>query len=177
MKRKNILFTGYPGCGKSTLIEKIVRKLNSPATGFFTREIRKDDRRIGFSIDTLDGNHGLLASTGTGGQYRVGKYGVNIEDIDRIIVPSIIPKTESTVVIIDEIGKMECLSPLFRKTLIDILNSDYPVIGSVSLKGNRFIQEIKAREDVLLVHVNEKNRNSLVDMYGNYWKNKNNLMY
>lgn len=177
MKRKNVLFTGYPGCGKSTLIERIIQKLNSPATGFFTQEIRKDDQRIGFSIDTLDGNHGLLASTGTRGQYRVGKYGVNIEDIDRIIVPSIIPKTENTVVIIDEIGKMECFSPLFRRTLIDILNSDYPVIGSVSLKGNQFIQKIKTRADVLLVHVNEKNRDRLVDMYSNYWRNKNNLMY
>lgn len=167
MKRKNILFTGFPGCGKTTCIEKIVHKLNRPATGFFTREIRKDGQRTGFSINTLDGNHGLLASTGTGGQYRVGKYGVNIQDIDRIAVPSMIPETEYTIVIVDEIGKMECYSHLFRRKLIDILNSDNPVIGSISLKGNQFIKEVQVRTDVLLVHINEKNRDELVDIYVN----------
>jgi len=61
MKRKNILFTGPPGCGKSTLIEKIVAGTKRPATGFFTREIRAHDRRVGFSINTLNGKTGVLA--------------------------------------------------------------------------------------------------------------------
>jgi nucleoside-triphosphatase THEP1 len=52
-KSKNILITGLPGCGKSTLIERIVRKLERPAIGFFTREIREKGRRVGFSINTL----------------------------------------------------------------------------------------------------------------------------
>ena len=63
--------------------------------------------------------------------------------------------------IIDEIGKMECFSPLFRQTLIKTLDSENLVIGSIALKGGPFIQEIKKREDVLLVIVTEKNRDSL----------------
>jgi len=61
MKRKNILFTGSPGCGKSTLIEKIVDGTKRSATGFFTREIREHVGRVGFSINTLDGREGVLA--------------------------------------------------------------------------------------------------------------------
>jgi nucleoside-triphosphatase len=79
--RKNLLFTGVPGCGKSTLIEKIIEKLDRPACGFFTREIRERNRRVGFSITTLDGRSGILARVGSGGPYRVGKYGVWIQII------------------------------------------------------------------------------------------------
>ncbi len=41
MTCKKILFTGPPGCGKSTLIERIIQRIETPATGFFTREIRE----------------------------------------------------------------------------------------------------------------------------------------
>jgi len=69
-------------------------------------------------------------------------------------------------VVIDEIGKMECLSPLFRETVVRILDSIHPVVGSVPLKGGPFIQQIKERKDVLLIKVSENNRDELVK-YGN----------
>jgi ribosome biogenesis GTPase A len=60
-KHKNILFTGVPGIGKSTIIEKIVQRINRSKTGFYTREMRASGRRVGFTITTLDGEHGTLA--------------------------------------------------------------------------------------------------------------------
>jgi nucleoside-triphosphatase len=50
MTKRNILITGPPGCGKSTLIEKIVNRIERPVTGFFTREIKKEGRRVGYSV-------------------------------------------------------------------------------------------------------------------------------
>ncbi len=41
-----------------------------------------------------------------------------------------------------------------------ILDSDHQVIGSIAQRGDRFIQDIKARDDVLVVNVSEKNRNT-----------------
>ncbi|UCF55767.1 MAG: hypothetical protein JSW15_06505, partial [Deltaproteobacteria bacterium] len=55
-----------------------------------------------------------------------------------------------------------CFSPLFRQTLIKILDSENPVLGSIAQKGGQFIQKIKEREDVLLVPVTERNREELV---------------
>ncbi|KPJ85335.1 MAG: hypothetical protein AMS17_14550 [Spirochaetes bacterium DG_61] len=165
MKRKNLLFTGAPGCGKSTLIEKIIKELDRPASGFFTREIREGGRRVGFSITTLDGRNGILAREGLHSPYRVGRYGVCIEDIERIAVPSMDTEREGEIVVVDEIGKMECMSELFRDTLIAILDSDHPVIGSVALRGNPFIEGIKQRDDVLVVKVTEENREELVGLY------------
>jgi nucleoside-triphosphatase THEP1 len=155
---KNILITGPPRCGKSTFIEKLVHRIKGPTTGFFTREIREQGRRKGFSINALDGKEGVLAHEKLTSGHKVGKYGVNLQDIDEIAVPSMIPTQADEVIIIDEVGKMECFSPLFKKALIEALNSAHPVIGSISQKGDKFIQEIKARENVLLITITEKNR-------------------
>jgi nucleoside-triphosphatase len=76
-----------------------------------------------------------------------------------------IPQKEEMNVIIDEIGKMECYSPFFRETIIQILDSKYSVIGSIPLRGNLFIEQIKKRKDVLLIQVSEKNRDMLVSMF------------
>jgi nucleoside-triphosphatase THEP1 len=161
--QKNILLTGPPRCGKSTLIEKLISKIEKPMTGFFTREMREGGRRVGFLIVTLDGKQGILAHEGSKSEIRVGKYGVNLDSLDQIAASSMISSKSEQIVIIDEIGKMEFLSPLFRETLVKTLDSPNPVIASIALKGNPFIEKIKKRPDVLLVTVNEKNRNSLVD--------------
>ena len=171
MDGKNILFTGPPRCGKSTLIEKIIERMERPVTGFFTRELREKNRRVGFSINTIDGREGLLAHVEKKSRYRVGKYGVNLEDINRVVVPSMIPKRKGEIVVIDEIGKMECFYPLFRETLFDTLESDHHVIGTISSAGSVFIREVKARNDVWLVEVTVQNRNELVKEYRHLYSN------
>ena len=161
MKRKNILFTGIPGCGKSTLIEKIVAGTKRPATGFFTREIREKGRRVGFSINTLDGKQGVLAHQNIKSKFKVGKYGVNIQEIDSVAVPAMHTDNENLIVVVDEIGKMECFSPLFKDTVSRVLNSKNPVLGSIALSGGPFITKIKRRDDILIVEVTKDNRDSL----------------
>jgi len=163
MTKRNILITGPPGCGKSTLIEKVVNQMEEPVGGFFTREIKEKGRRVGFSINTVDGREGILAHQNIRSQFRVGKYGVNIEDIDSLAVSAIIPAQRKQVIVIDEIGKMECFSDLFKKTLIQVLDSPNCVIGSIALKGGSFIQGIKNRDDVTVSSVTPETRDSLVE--------------
>ena len=165
MTRNNILFTGPPGCGKTTLIKKIVEGLPTPTTGFITKEIREKGKRVGFTINTLDEKEALLAHINVSGQYRVGRYGVVLENIDRIAVPSMIPQTQKESVVIDEIGKMECCSSLFKKTVLDVLDMSNVVIGTISLRGDQFIKRIKCRSDVLVVEISEKTRDELPNTY------------
>ncbi|MBW1743555.1 MAG: hypothetical protein JRJ47_09035, partial [Deltaproteobacteria bacterium] len=81
-------------------------------------------------------------------------------DIDQIAVPSMLPSTADDVVVVDEVGKIECFSPIFKQVLVKLLDSDYQVIGSIAQKGDKFVQEIKARDDVLLFDVSAQNRDS-----------------
>ena len=165
MPAENILLTGPPRSGKSTLIEKVIQRINKPATGFFTRELREKGQRVGFLIETLDGKSGILAHQKIKSRYRVGKYGVNLADLDQIAVVSMLPSTPDQIVVIDEIGKMECFSPLFKETLLRVLSSENQVIGSIAIKGDRFIQSIKKRDDVSLVSITDKTRDAALELF------------
>ena len=161
--QKNILLTGPPGCGKSTVIDTIVQRINLPCTGFFTIEMREKGRRVGFSITTLNGRRGILAHVDIRSRYRVGKYGVNLQDIDTVAVPSMVSENDNVVVVVDEIGKMECFSAMFRQTLLRVFDSPNTVVGSIALKGDAFINAIKKRPDSRLILVSEKNRDVLAE--------------
>jgi nucleoside-triphosphatase len=168
--KKNILLTGPPRSGKSTLIEAVIERIKEPVTGFFTREMREGGERVGFSINTLKGREGILAHKGMRSRYRVGRYGVNLKDIEDIAVPAMIPSMHEEIVVIDEIGKMECFSPLFRETLIEVLESPNRVLGSIALRGDAFIEAIKLREDVAVVGVTSRDHGILVDQLINTLK-------
>jgi nucleoside-triphosphatase THEP1 len=163
MNTKNLLLTGPPGCGKSTLIEKIIAHIDKPMTGFFTRELRDQGRRVGFSINTLAGKQSVLAHETSKSRVRVGKYGVNIDAIDQIAVPSLSPSNPDEIVVIDEIGKMECASSRFREVVLKVLDSEHPVIGSIAQRGHPFIQTVRERDDVSLVLISETSRDSLLE--------------
>jgi nucleoside-triphosphatase THEP1 len=165
MKPSNILLTGPPRSGKSTLIEKAIEKIKRPATGFLTRELREQGKRVGFLIETIDGKIGLLAHENITSNYRVGKYKVSLQDLDQIAVPSMFPSSDDQIVVVDEIGKMECFSRLFKETLRKVLSAENQVIGSIALKGDRFIQSIKNRDDVTLISITENTRDLALELF------------
>jgi nucleoside-triphosphatase len=161
--KKNLLLTGNPGIGKSTVIKKAVSGLKGrEPRGFYTEEIREAGVRKGFNIITIDGKKGILAHCQMKSPYRVGKYGVSINDLERLAVPAIRPSgNPDSIIIIDEIGKMECYSKPFVEALYCALDSDNQVLGVIKKKGGALVKEIKLREDVELIEVTLENRDEL----------------
>ena len=160
----NILLTGRPGIGKTTVVRRIVENIGiNRMNGFWSSEIREKGKRIGFSINTLDGRVGILAHVDVKQGPRVGKYGVMIKDIDEIAVPSMIEAREAgKLIVIDEIASMELHSSIFRDEVIRCLNTQ-SVIGTIQMKHHPFLNAIRGREDVTLFTLTEKNRNILPD--------------
>jgi len=158
---KNLFLTGKPGIGKTTVIQKAIEKLSVPATGFYTGEIREGPRRVGFSIVTLDGREGVLAHVQLRGKFKVGRYTVNVEDIERVAVPAMTPRSPSELVVIDEVGKMECFSEAFRRSLVAVLDGPNTVLGTIAVRGTSFIESVRRRADATLLEVNFANRNEL----------------
>ena len=164
----NILITGKPGVGKTTLILKVVQDYQN-VHGFFTREIRKNRKRVGFAIETLDGKKGILAHVDIQSPFRVSKYKVNLKDIEKICIPSI--TKEGDLIVIDEIGKMELFSEEFKQKVIEALDTG-KVVATIMERPNLFCDKIKNRKDVNLFTVTEENRNNLVDVVRMELKNR-----
>ena len=160
--KKNLIVTGLPGTGKTTLIRKVLERLppGMTASGFYTAEIRESGERVGFAVSTLDGQNGLLAHVRFGGRARVGRYGVDVERFEGLVLP-LIEAGRAGLYVVDEIGKMESFSRAFCDKVRALLDSRAPVLGTVALKGGGFIAEVKARDDVALFEVTVKNRDVL----------------
>lgn len=161
---KNILISGPPGVGKTTLIKKILENLNLKVGGFYTEEIKENKNRIGFKIISLDNQEGILAHISIKGMKRVGRYGVNIYDLENIGVKSLSRALrDEELIIIDEIGKMEIFSDKFKEKVLDCLNSEKFVLATIGIGGDKFIFQIKERNDVIIFKMNRDNRDELVD--------------
>jgi nucleoside-triphosphatase len=161
MHRKNILITALPGTGKTTLVLTIAAALASfNPCGFVTREMRRNGVRHGFEILGLDGRTQVLADVSLTSDHRAGKYGIDVRGLEEYLETLHIG-ADTRIVVVDEIGRMEWMSPRFRTFIGNILDSPTPVIATIAMRADRAIEAIKARDDVHLFVLTRKNRDQL----------------
>ncbi len=161
-----LLLTGRPGVGKTTVIRQVVARLGETAGGFYTQEVREEGQRIGFRLVALDGPVGTLAGVDVASPYRVGKYGVHLPDLEQVGVAAIrraLARPNVTVVVIDEIGKMELFSPAFRQAVQEALAGPKPLLATVMAGPHPWVDAIKARPAGTLIEVTPANRQGLPD--------------
>ena len=163
MKPK-VLLTGRPGCGKTTLIKRLVNELALPAGGFYTEEIRQCSRRVGFKIVTLEGEEAVLAHVDFNTTQRVGKYRLDLRVLESIGSEAICTAVRARrLVVIDEIGPMEIRSPVFCDVVNEALDSPdgSGILGTITARSFPFTNAIKKRHDVTLIEVRPNNREQL----------------
>ena len=165
LPKKNILITGLPGVGKTTLIVKLVTRLKAlKPTGFYTAEIRERGERVGFELVGLDGRKAVLSHVNFKGVHRVGRYGVDVEGFDAFLKTIPFQADETGLAVIDEIGKMECCSSHFRRLIIDLMESDKPMLATMAMKGGGLIAEVKLRSDVAIHELTSGKRGMLLEV-------------
>lgn len=159
-----ILLTGDPGCGKTTALRRVVETLRDvvPITGFLTEEILAGGRRVGFQGRTLDGRTFPLAHVDKRGPFRVGPYGVDVAGLESVGVPSLEPTSITRLVVIDEIGKMESFSPVFRAAVEGLLAGDVPLLATVAVHGVGFPKRARQHPRVDLVRMTRASRGAIV---------------
>jgi nucleoside-triphosphatase len=159
-----ILLTGLPGCGKTTAVMKIIAELScTSVAGFYTEEIRENNNRKGFRWKRLDGASGTLAHVDTKGRFKVGKYGVDVAGFEKSVVPVLdIEQNDAELFVIDEIGKMECLSMKFIAAVHRLFASDKSVLATVARKGSGLISEVKNYPEVRLFNLTHENREKTI---------------
>jgi nucleoside-triphosphatase len=73
----------------------------------------------------------------------------------------LLPDRGARVYLIDEIGKMECLSAPLVAAMRALLAGSTPVVATVGARGGGFIAEIKKRPDCEVWEVTHQNRDDL----------------
>ncbi len=158
-----LLIEARPGAGKTTALSRLAERLSDAGvalSGFVTREMRGDRRRVGFEIETFDGACGLLAHVDIKGPPRVGRYGVDVDEFERLALPALEAPGKG-VVLIDELGKMELVSERFREAVHALFESPAPIAATVHTARHPFTDALKRRHDVSTIRLSAANRDRL----------------
>ena len=159
--------TGLPGAGKTHALRRVIEMLeqdNKIIGGMLTEPIYENDDRQGFKVlDWITKDEGVLAHVDIDSKIVVGKYGVDLDVLDKIGVAAINRATEEAeLIIIDEVGKMEVESIRFIEAVRNALEINKPLILTLHKKSrNPLLQDIRRRDDVRILEVTPINRNLL----------------
>ncbi len=169
----NILLTGRPGIGKTTVIHKFITKCPLKTGGFFTREIREHGTRMGFTIEAISSGEecqqdtyiiqkAVLAHVKSKSSFRLGRYGVNVSAMEEVGIAALREGLRKAgILIIDEIGRMEMYSQQFQKEVIKVLDWPVSVLGVIQKYSTPFLNTIRERKDVNIIEVTYDNREIL----------------
>jgi nucleoside-triphosphatase len=86
---------------------------------------------------------------------------VHLADFESVALPQLEPSPAVRLLVVDEIGKMECLSPAFVAAVRRALSGRVPLLGAVALAGGGFIAEARRSPGVELVPISAANRDRL----------------
>ncbi len=155
-----IAITGPPRIGKTTICRRVIDSLGYKVGGMSTSEIRDDDR-IGFRItDLMTGVTGTLAHiNGTGPM--IGKYHVNLADLDDIGAKAIERSIDAELIVIDEIGPMELKSERFVHAVEMTLSSDRPMLVTLHRRSRHPLAE-RIRSGFKVMEITRENRDRIV---------------
>ena len=167
MSAVRIFLTGEPGCGKTTVIRGISDILASRGVrvgGMISDEIRSGAGRVGFSLeDLLTHETGTLAHININDGPRVGRYRVNLPDLERLGATAIRRAiSDADVVIADELGPMELHSAPFIAAVEAALQSPKPLLATIHKRAShRLVTTIRSNPNYQVIQVAADNRDQL----------------
>ncbi len=165
--KRLIFVTGQSGIGKTSVLLRSANGLKNRGYeigGMISREVREGGVRVGFEImDFSTGQRGWLAHINQPTGPKISKYRVNLIDLDAIGVSAILDAIRNAdLIIVDEIGPMELFSSAFRDAVVEAVESNKPVLGTIHFGlRNSFVNSVKKREDAEIFEVTYGNRETL----------------
>jgi nucleoside-triphosphatase len=164
---QRIFLTGRPGIGKTSVLLRIIKALKGEGLlvgGMISQEARRGATRVGFRvIDITNGRDGWLAHIHQQSGPSVGKYRVNLYDLQNIGVVAIQSAIDTAdVIVIDEVGPMELFSTAFKKAVTRAIHNSKILIGILHYRArDPLISTIRTTPHTHIFEVTLTNRQSL----------------
>jgi nucleoside-triphosphatase len=86
---------------------------------------------------------------------------VHLQEFERMALPEL-ERRDADLLVIDEIGKMECASERFRHAVEQALDAPGLVLATLGIGHLPFLKKVRERPDVELITITERNRDGLV---------------
>ncbi len=170
IRKRNVLLVGPREIGKTTLVQRTVERAGLPADGYYARTVKEGlfgGRRQ--EVVFMSGEVHTIAATASHHKwYRLGKFYVNLEMIERELVPHlrrVLQSDEVRLVVMDEVNLWLCVSEAFRNLVVDSITSSKHVLTTVSVgeEDDAFLHSLESRSDVTVFHLSYDNRDTLCD--------------
>ncbi|MTI70386.1 MAG: hypothetical protein FH751_09075 [Firmicutes bacterium] len=161
----NIFLTGDINIGKSTVIDKVIKKTKynkKDIKGFKTRALLEKEKVIGFYIDPINYKKVDMSKRIIGKEVNDRWIGItkNFEEYGFNLVKDIINSKEKLVVL-DELGFFENKAVKFQDSIHKLLSSNKLILGVIKPVQIPFMDSIRERKDVEVFAVSKYNRGDL----------------
>ena len=155
---KNLILTGTPGIGKTTLIKECAYPFVEKLGGFVTEELKEGHCREGFLLKTFQGEKRVLAKKGMASPHKLNKYGIDLSALNNVGIPAL-KKAQAAgqLLVIDEIGKMEMMSEPFCQFVTSALAGPLPLLATIRTKAEPFTSQVKKMSDTELLVLTRAN--------------------
>ncbi|KMT22259.1 nucleoside-triphosphatase [Clostridium cylindrosporum] len=163
----NIFLTGEIQVGKTTLLNKILEKINLSIGGFqVDRTIEQKGSsyiKEFFIISLINGQDSFKIATikSVNDVCDVKVFTDSFETVANTIINESL--NSRNLIVLDELGTMENEATYFQESVFSVLNSPKLTLGVIKKKPGKFIDKIRKRNDVMLIEVTKENRDYLLD--------------
>ena len=149
----HILLTGEIQVGKSTVIERFVKKHGLEVGGFRTFWRHENDGRTLYLAPYMGGPCVAAARGERGGILPFpGSFDASCALL----------RSDKPIIIMDELGFLERDAKLWQEAVLKAFDSGAAVLGVIKPKKYEFLDKIRARDDVMIVPVDEDNREEVL---------------
>ena len=160
----NVLVTGPPRSGKTTVLERVRDRVDAVAGGVLAPERRVDGDRVGFDlVDVRTGDGAAMARVDRDSGPGVGRYRVDVPAVDAVVAGAF-DRPAADYYLVDEIAPMELRSDAFVRRVRDALDGSTPVAAAVQYDvDDGFAAEVRARDDATPYDLTERAAGTVVD--------------
>lgn len=162
-----VLLTGLPGEGKTTVLTRFLEQYTQDCFWIISKELRETpEERIGFEALTSEGERGIFAHKRLiESDQLIGTYRVDLPTIDRLFTDPILRALQHDVrpLVLDEIGRMQILSPAFIRAIDMLFASSHHVLATIR-HGDDWAEPYKRHPNAVVFSVSRDNRELLPDI-------------